>query len=178
MPDWSGYQKGRETYIARKQQVADRVAEAHIIEQDWSVLVVIMYSKSCGCNSVDEARQRLFSNGTKSLENLPPTLVALSQHVKRALLQASFYWKQATSIQQHIPDFSLWGWYMDSKTKTWEPFWTHLSDASTACAILLRCGCKKSCSGRCKCYKAGVRCTSLCGCEGACSNNEGSDDSI
>ena len=43
---------------------------------------------------------------------------------------------------------------------------------------LCSCHCKKSCSGCCTCYKAGVRCTSLCGCEGACSTNEGSDDNI
>ena len=36
-------------------------------------MVVIMYSKSCGSSLVDEARHHLFSNGTMSLENLPPT---------------------------------------------------------------------------------------------------------
>jgi hypothetical protein len=36
-------------------------------------MVVIMYSKSCGSSRVDEARHHLFSNGTMSLENLPPT---------------------------------------------------------------------------------------------------------
>ena len=118
-------------------------------------MVVIMYSKSCGCSGVDEARQWLFSNGTKSLENLPPTQAALTQHVKRALLQASFYWSQTTSVKLNIPNFGMWGWN-SSTTKTWEPYWTHLPDASTACAILLRCGCKKSCSGRCKCFKSGV----------------------
>ena len=54
-------------------------------------------------------------NGTKSLENLPPTVAALTHHVKRALLQAGFYWNQATNVQQHIPDFSMWGCYLDSK---------------------------------------------------------------
>ena len=33
-----------------------------------------------------------------------------------------------------------------------------------------------SCRGRCKCSKAGVRCTSICACEGACTNNDGGDD--
>ncbi|XDV44711.1 hypothetical protein PO909_012952 [Leuciscus waleckii] len=104
-----------------------------------------MYSKSCGSSRVDEARHHLFSNGTKSLENLPPTQAALIQHIKRALLQASFYWNQATAVQQDIPEFNAWGWFRDSTSKTWEPYWTNLRDASKACTILLHCGCKTAC---------------------------------
>jgi hypothetical protein len=44
------------------------------------------------------------------LENLTPTQAALLQHVKWALLRASFYWDKATSVQQGIPDLSEWGW--------------------------------------------------------------------
>ncbi|CAM4708789.1 unnamed protein product [Leuciscus chuanchicus] len=137
---------------------------------------LIMYSKSCGSSRVDEARHHLFSNGTKSLENLPPTQAALIQHIKRALLQASFYWNQATAVQQDIPEFNAWGWFRDSTSKTWEPYWTNLRDASKACTILLHCGCKTACRWHCKCCKAGVRCTSICACEGACTNNDGEDN--
>ena len=137
--------------------------------------VVLMYSKGCGAAGVNEARHRLFTTGSRSLENIPPTQAALFQHVKRALLQASFYWSQATSVQQEIPDFSEWGWHKDG-TSTWQPLWTTLSDASVACAILLHCGCLKACIGRCKCKRASVRCTTVCKCEGGCINNEGGDD--
>ena len=136
--------------------------------------VIIMYSKGCGAASVNEARHRLFTTGSRSLENIPPTQAALFQHVKRALLQASFYWNQATTVQQEIPDFSDWGWQKDG-SNNWQPLWTTLSDASVACAILLHCGCKKACTGRCKCNCAGVRCTVLCQCGGGCTNNDGSD---
>ena len=115
-------------------------------------------------------------NGKESLKNLSPTKVVLIQHTKRALLQASFYWNKSATVQQEIPEFSTWGWYRDSTSKTWEPYWTTLADASKACTILLHCGCKKSCRGRCKCSKAGVCCTSICACEGACTNNDGGDD--
>ena len=71
--------------------------------------VVLMYSKGCGAASVNEAILRLFTSGTKSLESIPPTQAALFQHVKRAILQSSFYWHQALSAQQEIPDFSGWG---------------------------------------------------------------------
>ncbi|KAL8577258.1 hypothetical protein ACOMHN_022446 [Nucella lapillus] len=69
-----------------------------------------------------------------------------------------------------------WGWHKDG-TNTWQPLWTTLSDASLACAILLQCGCLKACTGRCKCNRAGVRCTVLCKCEGGCVNNGGDDHS-
>ena len=64
--------------------------------------VVLMYSKGCGAAGVNEARLRLFTSGTKSLESIPPTQTALFQHVKRAILQSSFYWHQALSAQQEI----------------------------------------------------------------------------
>ena len=115
--------------------------------------VVLMYSKGCGVARVNEVRHRLFTNGSRSLENLPPTQAALFQHVKRALLQASFYWDKVTSVQQEIPDLSEWGWHEDG-TSTWQPLWTTLTDASVACAILLHCACLKACQGRCKCKRA------------------------
>jgi hypothetical protein len=137
--------------------------------------VVLMYSKGCGIARVNDARRRLFTNGSRSLENLPPTQAALFQRVKRALLQASSYWDKATSVQQEIPDLSEWGWHKDG-TSTWQPLWTTLTDASVACPILLHYACLKVCQKRCKCKRAGVKCTALCKCEGECLNNEGSDD--
>ncbi len=125
--------------------------------------VVLMYSKGCGAAGVNEARFRLFTSGTKSLESITPTQAELFQHGKRAILQSSFYWHQALSAQQEIPHFSGWGWQKDN-TSTWQPLWTTLD------------GCNKACTGRCKCNRAGVRCTALCKCEGGCFNNEDGDD--
>ena len=62
--------------------------------------MVLMYSKGCGAAGVNEARLRMFTSGTKSLESIPPTQAAQFQHVKRAILQSSFYWHQALSAQQ------------------------------------------------------------------------------
>ena len=138
--------------------------------------VVLMYSKGCGAAGVNDARLRLFTSGTKSLESIPPTQAALFQHVKRAILQSSYYWHQALSAQKKIPDFSGWGWQKDN-TSTWQPLWTRtLDDASVACTTLLHCGCNKACTGRCKCNRAVVRCTALCKCGGGCFNNVGGDD--
>ena len=49
--------------------------------------VVLMYSKSCGSATVNDARHRLFSNGSRSLDSIPPTQATLFEHVKRSLLQ-------------------------------------------------------------------------------------------
>ena len=95
-----------------------------------------MYSKGCGLASVDEARHNLFTSGLKTLENLPPTRAALLQHIKRAVLQASFYWKQALLVHQEIPDFIEWEWERDDQV-AWLPFWTTLKDSSQSCSILL-----------------------------------------
>ena len=122
---------------------------------------------------VNEARLRLFTSGTKSLESIPPTQAALFQHVKRAILQSSFYWHQALSAQQEITHFSGWGWQKDN-TSTWQLLWTTLDDASVACTTLLHCGCNKACTGRCKCNRTGVQCTAICKC--GCFNNDGRDD--
>ena len=42
----------------------------------------------------------------------------------------------------------------------------HLPEASTASRELIHCGCKKGCTGYCKCKKAAFKCTALCQCRG------------
>ena len=101
---------------------------------------VLMYSRSCSATSVDEARQQLFPHGSCTLEALPSTKAALYQHVKGAILQACFFWKQSVSSQQVIPDFAEWGWKLDEKVKQWVPFWTDLPNGSSAFSLLLHCG--------------------------------------
>ncbi len=133
---------------------------------------VLLYSKSCAADSVNEARKAMFTNGLKLLEAIPPTQHALFQHAKRALLAASFVWKQSLLQNQQLPDPGQWGWEWNSRTKLWVPFWTELPDASHGCSLLLHCGCTVACTGNCKCSKAGLHCSSLCKCEGGCTNND------
>ena len=57
-------------------------------------LCVIMYSKSCSSQTLNDARLKLFSNGTKTVETLPPTSAAYFQQVRRCILQACYLWKQ------------------------------------------------------------------------------------
>ena len=57
---------------------------------------IVMYSKGCSAQTINTARQQLFSTRSKQLENIPPNQASLYRHVKRALLQESFYGNQAT----------------------------------------------------------------------------------
>ena len=131
---------------------------------------VLMYSKSCGQSLVNKARVAMFKSGVRLLDRLPPTHEALFQHIRRSLLQAGFIWSQALILQPTLPPFTDWGWKRNSAGFL-VPLWTILEDASKSCKTLISCTCKTSCKS-CKCVKDGLRCTYLCKCEGACSNNE------
>ena len=131
--------------------------------------VVLLYSKTCEAERVNEARQELFARG-RSVENIPPTQGALIQHVYRAAFQAGYIWGQALVPQQQLPSPSNWGW--EETQDGWMAKWTTLPEASTACNELLRCGCKKSCQGLCKCFRAKLKCTFLCACAGHCNRQE------
>ena len=166
---WTCYPDLTETLIDLTQDPT-LLTLASIHMQRLERFVVLMYNRRYSAARVNNARVHLFTRGMCSLEKLPPTQAALFEHAKRALLQASYHWNKATTPVHALPDFNSWGWFK-SDQGVWCPYWTSLPDANKACAILLRCGCLKSCIGNCKCSKAGVRCTSLCKCEAGCINN-------
>ena len=112
--------------------------------------------------------QSMLTHNLKSLENMPPTKGALYQHIKRTILVTAYIWHVAFRKMLETPPPGSYGWEWNERFKQWAPYWTELDDASKACSILLHCGCKKSCSGNCKCAKAGKRCTALCKCEAGC----------
>ena len=65
--------------------------ECHALER----FVVVMYSRTCPHQTINKARQVLFAQGNKSIENIPPTQAHLAQHIKRAAYQAGHVWGQA-----------------------------------------------------------------------------------
>ena len=168
---WAAYLEVTNTFITITQDTTSLTLESvHMrVLEHWTVL---MYSKNCSVDSVNEARKLLFTHGLKSLDSSPPTQHALFQHGKRALHTAAFVWKQSLSKTQKIPDPSEWGWEWNDRTKVWVPYWTDLEDVSKGCSLLLNCGCVVACKGNCKCHRAGLRCTTLCKCEGGCTNND------
>lgn len=127
--------------------------------------VVLLYERTSGLTRVNDARKHLFAQKSRGIENIPPTQAALVEHIKRACYQANI-WNQALILTPQLPCPSKWGWKQGSEG--WEPLWTTLPEASVSCAELIRCGCTKGCTGRCKCVKAALKCTALCSCSGNC----------
>ena len=127
--------------------------------------VVLMYDRTSEATEVNYARRLLFTQKSRTLENIPPTQAALKQHIKRTCYQANC-WNQALVLDPEMPEPSDWGWAKEPSG--WQPIWTTLPEASKSCHELIHCGCKKGCTGRCKCAKAGLKCTALCFCSGDC----------
>ena len=122
---------------------------------------ILQFCKSSSCNRVNQARVALFKTGTRMLDKIPSTQDALFQHVKRALLQAGYIWKQALQRNPILPPFTEWGWKRNT-AGLFTPLWSLLPDTSQTCSLLIHCYCRVSCSGNCKCARAGLNCTSLC----------------
>ena len=142
---------------------------AHIPEESINEIerfVVLLYDRTSNLSTVHAARQHLFSRGSRSLENIPPTRAALIQHIKRAVYQAGHVWATCLQRKPHIPDPANWGWKQDASK--WEPLWTDLPQLQSTCYELIKCNCKKACRGLCKCTKANLQCTGLCACVGNC----------
>ena len=127
--------------------------------------VVLLYDRTNDNMRVNDARKQLFTQKSRSLENLPPTQAALVQHIKRAGYQSNC-WNQAVTPNPEFPSLTDWGW--KKEITGWQPPWTTLPEASWSCHELIHCGCKKGCTGRCKCVSAGLQCTALCSCNGEC----------
>ena len=121
--------------------------------------MVLLYDRTSDIMNVNDSRKYLFTQKSRSLENLPPTQEVLKQHIKRARYQ-SICWKKALTAIQELPIPANWGW--KKNTVGWEPLWTTISEASEACHELIHCGCKKGCTRQCKCIKAALKCTALC----------------
>lgn len=132
--------------------------------------VILLYDSTGSANNVNTARKQLFckkKNVAVTMHDIPPTQDALRQHLLRAVYQGGFVWAQALVPMQTLPEPSDWGWLLVENQ--WEPRWMTLPELVKSCPELVRCGCKMGCSTkRCKCVKADLPCTSLCGCEGEC----------
>jgi len=82
--------------------------------------VVLLYDCTNDLVTVNNARKWLFTQKSRSLENIPSTQEALKQHIKRASYQVHC-WIMAV-IQ--IPEFP------NPAESGWHPLWTTLPEAS------------------------------------------------
>jgi len=126
---------------------------------------VLMYKRTSTLQNVNEARKRLFAFSNRKLENIPPTMSALLQHVKRAVFQAGHVWGQSLVANASVPSPSHWGWEIIGDA--WTPKWSTLAESKSG-RELVKCACKSICRGRCKCYQSNLSCTQLCACGGQC----------
>ena len=62
---------------------------------------------------------------SRSLENLPPTLASLKQHIKRVCYQSNC-WNQTLIPKPDLPSPANWG--RQKEQTGWEPVWTTLHD--------------------------------------------------
>ena len=92
--------------------------------------VCLMYSATTNEHEVNRCRRFLFTKAGCQLESLPPTHVALIQHVLRAIYQSSFVWGQATTAMQTLPKPTDWGWTMVQDE--FVPKWGNLPPIKTA----------------------------------------------
>lgn len=112
-------------------------------------------------STINDQRKEIFCHRNQNPDMLPPTQDALLQHCRRALYQASI-WVSAHQSEMKPPHPCNHGWKeQDGKLL---PVWITIPTVSTACQILVKCGCKKPCSKNCSCKKKQSSCTHLCKC--------------
>ena len=111
--------------------------------------------------SVDVAQFMLFPKaGTP--DKLPPTSDALKYHIMRAHYQA-MVWRQAHCPWQILPKPEESGWkLMDNELV---PVLMTLDPIPKVCVEMITCNWTTGCATlRCKCKKANIVCSGLCGC--------------
>ena len=122
---------------------------------------------NCGhLESLNNARVRLFPKTTKP-EALPPTTDAFELHLKRAHYQA-LIWKQADRLEPHLPSPDKMGWATVSEDGSkLVPLLMTKEPIPKACKEIISCSCKSGCTTlRCRCQKAKLFCSGVCGCSG------------
>ena len=124
--------------------------------------VMALYDKSSSADTVDKARLDLFARKQRNYDAIPPSSAALCEHIKRAVYQAGMIWGQAM-VPAYTPETpSDWGW--TKINNEWVIYWTSLPPIAESCQELVKCACKKRCSGQCSCFRMGLPCTALCTC--------------
>ena len=85
---WNAYHKVTNTFVAIIQDPSSLTLDSlHMrLLEGWTVL---MYSKNCDAELLNDAIKVMLTHSLKSLDSIPPTQHALFQHAKRAPLSGS-----------------------------------------------------------------------------------------
>ena len=105
-----------------------------------------------------------FTKKQAKSQQLPPTQAALHQVALRTPFQL-LVCNNDIVPNPVLPSLEGFGWKWEEDKKAWIPVMTTLPPAPEAIIFLVKCKCtKEGCSNnRCKCRKAGLTCTDLCG---------------
>ena len=71
--------------------------------------VILMYDRTSAEEEINTARKIMFAQKGRELDKIPPTRDALTQHVCRAILQASFVLHTMTNAILELPSPSELG---------------------------------------------------------------------
>ena len=112
---------------------------------------------------VNELRWFLYSNRSAEGESLPTTIGSLTPHVRRAHYIVVI-WIKASESHPCLPYPTEFGWTLDATTKRFDPVRCLHPPASEAMMKLVKCGCKKECTGNCSCRNNKIPCTELYSC--------------
>ena len=96
---------------------------------------ILLYQQTSALSHENEARKQLFTQNRK-MENIPPTLHALVQHVKWTIYQAGHIWGQSLIGDPEVPLPDLWGWKRVRDDPPWTLCWITLPEAAKVCQEL------------------------------------------
>ena len=136
------------------------------LEDDFVVscirFICMLYDKSTEYD-INDLRFKLFSRKGISGEKLPPTLDALTLHLRRANYQC-YIWKSSCTPLLSLPGPNGNGWIRTEHGLEHDKM---LREAVPDAIIeLIRCTCKKGCKTNvCCCRKANLTCTDACLCQ-------------
>ena len=117
-------------------------------------------------SEVDQARLEGFYYKGLDFDHLPPSSVALQQHVLRAIYQSGYVWGKCLQSNPEAPGPTNWGW--GKCGIHWKPIWIQTDVISKALPQLVTCKCNKVGKPPCKYVAQKVSCTHLCACRGRC----------
>jgi hypothetical protein len=137
--------------------------------------LLALYGAGKGVTSLDEQRYFMYHtsvakqglNRNFQLATLPPTSAAAKQHSYRVFHQVQLW--RGERLRE-----TEWGWKMAFGSNLF-PTTTDEPAAPDSILKLIFCNCKAGCRKACRCRKAGLSCTAMCGhCRGlSCTNSDG-----
>ena len=129
------------------------------VKQKWVWPIIsffnIAYRKNSPFLEVNHSRQAMLEDWV-SIENCLSSKWGLTLS---SVQSGTVHWK----LDQSFPLYQTGGW-IKGKNGIWVPHWSDYPIIADALLEIIRCGCKKHCSGNCTFCQYGLPCSPLCAC--------------